>query len=136
MKRTLLEIYALAVCFVTVVCLVICLGIAAYAGLGVAQPEFTVASWEYTRHQSNDAYWSSPKGFVAPGGPSEAAKARPAEAVLTQEREMSWERVVAAEKRSSLQSLVKALIVVLIDLLVLAVHARLVQRAGKPDGQG
>jgi hypothetical protein len=44
-KKTILEIYALAVCFVTVICFVIALGIAAYGIVGIASPNFTISSW-------------------------------------------------------------------------------------------
>lgn len=47
MKKSLLEFYALAICFVTVVCLVIALGIATYGVVGMANPEFTLSTWVY-----------------------------------------------------------------------------------------
>ena len=58
MKKSLLEFYALAICFVTVVCLAIALGIATYGVIGMANPKFTLSSWVYTQHQTNDGFWS------------------------------------------------------------------------------
>ena len=55
-KKSLLEIYALAVCFVTVVCFVIALGIGLYDLVELAYPEFSLSSYEYERHQSDEAF--------------------------------------------------------------------------------
>jgi hypothetical protein len=59
LKKSLLEIYALAVCFATIVCFVISLGVALYKIVEIINPEFTMNSYEYKRYQSNDAYWQS-----------------------------------------------------------------------------
>ena len=56
MKQSILEIYALAVCFVTLVCFVIALGIGVYDLIEIANPEVTITSWEYDRHQSNETF--------------------------------------------------------------------------------
>ena len=42
MKRSFVEIYGLAVCFVTLLCFVIALGVGIYDLLQVAFPEFTL----------------------------------------------------------------------------------------------
>ncbi|MFM9881364.1 MAG: hypothetical protein ACKVOO_13250 [Burkholderiaceae bacterium] len=58
MKKTTLEIYAMAVCFVAVVCFIISMRIASYAVVGIVSPEFTMPSWAYAQHQTNDAFWN------------------------------------------------------------------------------
>ena len=56
MKKSILEIYALAVCFVALVCFVIALGIGVYDLIQIANPVFTINAYEYDRHQSNEAF--------------------------------------------------------------------------------
>jgi hypothetical protein len=128
LKKTVLEIYALAVCFVTVVCFVVSLGIASYAALGLVAPEFTMNSMTYSQHQTNDAFWSNPM----PGrfrGPEEKPKDRPNESDLTRQRQESYARSVATEQRDSAQTLVKTMIIVTIDMVVFMFHWHIARRS-------
>jgi hypothetical protein len=129
LKKSILEIYALAVCFFTVVCFVVALGIAAYSMLAIAKPEFTIDSWQYLRHQTNDAYWNGHSGGGPYFGPSEKNRERPSEPELTKEREESFARSLSNEQRSGSQTLVKCLIVMLIDATVFVLHWRVSWRA-------
>lgn len=129
MKKTILEIYALAVCFMTVTCFVIVLGIAAYSLLAVAKPEFTIDSWQYSAHQTNDAFWNdgcTGRTFCAP---QDKKAERPPESELTRRREESLARILANEQRDSAQLLVKCLIVILIDAATFLLHWLLARRA-------
>ena len=56
MKRTLIEMYALSVCFFTVACLVIVTGIAMWDVVQVIYPEFTISSNDYENHLDNETY--------------------------------------------------------------------------------
>ena len=108
MKRSFVEIYGLAVCFVTLLCFVIALGVGIYDLLQVALPEFTLNAYEYERHQSNDSFRNAPRSRVqwtAP--PSRGAGPGIAEAVpipdstedeTTQQREDSYRSVLRAER--------------------------------------
>ena len=119
MKKSLLEIYALAVCFVTVVCFVIALGIGLYDLVELAYPEFSLSSYEYERHQSDEAFMRHwPKD-----------KKRPLEGEVTKLREESFRTELRKEQRSAMQSLVQILIVLAIDVVVFFVHWRLAKRA-------
>ena len=64
MKRGLVEVYAMAVCFVTLVCFVIALGIGIYDLIQIVNPEFTTSSYTHDRHQSNEARFH--KGPLVP----------------------------------------------------------------------
>ena len=68
MKKSILEIYALAVCFVALACFVIALGIGVYDLIQIANPVFTINAYEYDRHQSNEAFRRFPGlyGMVGP----------------------------------------------------------------------
>jgi hypothetical protein len=128
MKKTVLEIYALAICFVTVVCFVIALGIAAYGIVGIANPGFTISSWVYAQHQTNDAFWNGPNAPRVHDGTDDKSKERPNEAELTKQREASYERALASERRDNLQSIAKSSIVMLIDMIVFFLHWLIARR--------
>ena len=61
MKKSSVEIYGLAVCFVTLLCIIIALGVGIYDLLQITYPEFTLSAYEYERHQSNDSFRNSPR---------------------------------------------------------------------------
>ena len=129
MKKSILEIYALAVCFVALGCLVIALGIGVYDLIQIANPEFTLNAYEYERHQSNQAFRGSPgralRGF-APGIPVEPRQ-RPDEEI-TQQREESYQAALRSERRRGMQSLIRIVIILVIDVLVFVPHWLLVRR--------
>ena len=133
MKRSFVEIYGLAVCFVTLLCFVIALGAGIYDLLQVAFPEFTLNAYEYERHQSNDSFRNAPRSraqWTAP--PSRGAGPGIAEATedeTTRQREDSYRSVLRAERRQAGQSLVMVGIVMLIDVLVFFPHWILARRA-------
>ena len=123
MKKSILEIYALAVCFVALVCFVIALGIGVYDLVQIANPEFTINAYEYERHQSNEAFRRSSgrelRGIArgVPVGPTERS-----EEELTREREESYQSALRSEQRRAGQSLTMMAIVLLIDVLVFVPH--------------
>ncbi len=132
MKKTILEVYALAVCFVTLTCFVIVAGIASYSLVAVIKPEFTLNSWQYSMHQTNDAFWSGngrPTPFAMPDDRKAEKSERPSEAELTKRREESYRRAIANEQRDGSQSLVKCLIIILIDASVFWLHWVIGRRA-------
>ncbi len=131
MKKTVLEIYALAVCFVAAVCFIISTGFASYAVVGIVSPEFTMSSWVHSQHQTNDAFWNSTDIPRVPGGSDEKSKERPTEPELTQQREASYLRAIASERRDNFQTLVKSSIVTVIDVIVFLLHWLLARRERK-----
>lgn len=118
MKKSLLEVYALAVCFVTIVCFAVALGIGLYDLVELGNPEFTLSSYVFERHQSNEA-------FVRPWSKE---KKRPSKEEITKQREESYQIELRKEQRSALQSLVQILIIIVIDVVVFSVHWRLAKR--------
>jgi len=129
MKKSILEIYALAVCFVALVCFLIALGIGVYDLIQISSPEFTINVYEYERHQSNEAFRGSPgralRG-IAPGIPIEPTE-RP-EAEVTQQREESYQAALRSERRRGMQSLIQIVIILVIDVLVFLPHWLLARR--------
>jgi hypothetical protein len=125
LRKTILEIYALAVCFVAVVCFVVALGMALYSLVGIANPEFTLDSWKYEQHQTNDTFFNGPHGRVSP----DEKRVRPSAPELTRLRTESYAAAIAAERRENVQTLVKTLIVMAIDVLVFLGHWAIGRRA-------
>jgi hypothetical protein len=128
LKKSILEVYAMAVCFVCVLCFVVSAGLAMYGLVGMANPEFTMSSWTYGQHQTNDAFVAGPPEFPRIGE-GEQRRERPPEAELTQKRVDSFARAIASERRASAQTVVKTVIVMLIDLLVFLFHWYVGRRA-------
>lgn len=120
MKKTILEVYALAVCFVTVVCAVVALGIGAYDLLEITNPEFTLSAHQYERHQTNEAFFTRE---------CKDETREKSEDEKTQQRLGSYERALKAESRDAVQSFVKVLIVLAIDILVFLIHWRIARYA-------
>lgn len=125
-KRLSLEIYALAVCFAAVVALVTALSVGTYGALKLGLPEFTMNSWVYALHQSNETYWNSCVGCF--GQSEERKRPRPEARELTQEREQSFARAIESERRDGSQMVTIAAIVSLLVLGVFALHWRLARR--------
>lgn len=124
MKKSLLEIYALAVCFVTIICFAVALGVGMYDFLEMAKPELTLKSYQYQKHQTNEAFtrsWSK-------------KKRRPGEKEITRIREKSYEVALEAERRDAVQSFIRVLIIMIIDLVIFLIHWRLGQRARGSGG--
>ncbi len=119
MKKSLLDVYALAVCFVTIVCFAVALGIGLYDLVELSNPEFTLSSHMFERHESNEAFvrhWSKDKK-------------RPSEEEITKPREESYRIELRKEQRSALQSLVQVVIIMVIDVVVFFLHWRLAKHA-------
>ena len=126
-KKPILEIYALAVCFLALMCFVIALGIGVYDLIQITNPEFTINVFEYERHQSNEAF-DTVRGSpgralrgIAPGIPIEQPTERPEEEV-TQQREESFRTALRSERRRGMQSLIQIVIILVIDVLVFVPH--------------
>ena len=126
MKKSILEVYALAVCFATIVCFVISLGVAIYDIVRIANPEFTLSSHEYKRHQSNDAFWDSYKSRY---DNKDKELNRPIEEDLTKQRTASYQQEIKSEKRNGYQSITISSIVLIIDIVVFLIHWLIARRA-------
>ena len=121
MKKSIVEIYALAVCFVVLVCAVIAAGIGAYDLVEIASPEFAPPSYQYERHQSNEAFFQVDCEKKSSVNLTEEEK--------TKQRLASYESAIKAERRDAVQSLIKVMIVLIIDALVFFVHWKLARRS-------
>ena len=152
MKKSSIEIYGLAVCFVTLLCFIIALGVGLYDLLQLAYPEFTLNAYEYERHRSNDSFRNSPRSVsyvqwstppVRGTGPDDgksykvthrgvATAPQGGPEITTEEttrrRKESYRSVIRVERRHARQSLALVGIVMLIDVLVFLPHWILARR--------
>lgn len=134
MNKTLLEIYALLVCFITTVCFSVWLGLSAYNFVGVIAPEVTIDSWAYERHRSNQLFSVEPlivEPIMLGPNPFEAdTTPQPVEPLsdeeITEQRLASYQLALDSEVRANLQSMLRGLIVILICIPLFLIHWRYV----------
>ena len=124
MKKSLIEIYALAVCFVAIVCMAISTGVAIYDLVEITFPTFTMSAWKYDKHLSNDAYRSQ---MSSCGNKGEEKKTY-TEEEITKKREASLATAIKSERRGAQQSFVTVLIIIIIDVVLFVVHWKMARR--------
>lgn len=117
--KNLLKLYALAVCFVSVLVFSIALGVGVYDVIQMNLPETTMSSWHYERHQSNE-------NFIRDWPPN---KDVPDDAELTRMREQGYLAAIELEIRDARQSLIVVVIFMLIATTLFAIHWRLSRTA-------
>jgi hypothetical protein len=124
--KSKLEIYALAVCFAAVICLVISISIAGYSTITIINPELTIESYEFDKYQSNDNYWESKKSCYSR---DQSKMTRPPEEELTKQRLEELSIKLKGERRNGLQSLIYSLIFVVVGAVTLLIHWRIAKNA-------
>ena len=128
MKKTGLEIYALAVCFVAIVCLVIASGVALYSAVEIAAPQFTMSGYNYNQYQSNDAFWTSCGPGIRSCASGGKNRERPTESELTNLRNTAFASALATEQRDGAQTLLKSAIFLLVATVIFTIHWYLAKR--------
>ena len=129
MKKTVFEIYSSLVCFVTIICCSVWLGMGLYSMVGVVKPEITLDDWAYQMHQSNQQFQKPVLGepfLLGPPGAVEANKPEPIEHLsdkqITEKRLASYQLELQSEIRKHQQELIKSLIAVFICLPLFFIH--------------
>jgi len=123
--KSKLEIYALAVCFAAVVCLVISISVAGYSIVRIVDPGLTMSSYNYNKYQTNDRFWESKQAYAK----DQSAMKRPSEEELTKQRQEALRIELGEEKRGGLQSLIRTLMFVVVGAVALLLHWRIARRA-------
>ena len=122
MKRNILEVYSLVVCFVTLCCFVIYLGIGIYDVIETINPEFTMSSYDFERHQTNEAYLKSLSNCD-----DKLKELNDDE--IKEKREFSYNLQLKTEKREGFQSLIQVIIIIFIDFVVFLIHWKMAKHA-------
>ena len=128
--KSKLEIYALSVCFASVICLVISVGIGGYSLVQIITPELTIRSYNYNQFLTNDVFWKSVKSCSN----KEKERKRPRNEVLTKQRLEAYSIELKSEKREGLQTLIRCIIFVLVSCVTIAIHWKIALRSRANSG--
>ena len=123
--KSKLEIYALSVCFASVVCLVISAGIAGYSIFEITAPELTMNSYRYDKYQTNEAFWKSEVSCSK----EKQTEVKPDEEALTKQRLAAFAVEVKAEKREGAQTLVRCFMFILVSGIALFIHWKIAKKS-------
>jgi hypothetical protein len=115
MGRSLVQLYAVSVCFATLMCFVVALGIALYDVVQIAAAGFTVVNY---------MLWEDDEQFLAYYPDKKELPEAERRALRGQYRQDALE----LERRTALQSLVFMGIIIAIDVSVYLVHWRIATR--------
>ena len=119
MGRSLVQLYALAVCFATLMCFVVALGIGLYDVVQISAPGFTVQSYPaWEDDEQFLAYYPDKKDLPV--------------AERTALREEYRRKGLESEQHTALQSLVFVGIILAIDVAVYLVHWRIARKLEPP----
>lgn len=126
MKKNILEIYSLAVCFIAVVCFVFVSAVAIYDAVQVINPEFTLSRHQYERYLNNE-------GFIQSSQPATvenraALKMLPHEEIARR-RTSELKRVLRAERHEGKQNLFRMVVLLLFSAGAFAIHWHIGQGA-------
>lgn len=142
-----IRLYALAVCFVSVICVAITAGFALYNGVKLAAPELTIEPYRIQNLMTNEAFVSNPGLYprpmaIGPDGVTRALDtadpfAGMSEAQITQRRLERLHNEIDMHRRSAIQSLLRQGIIILVAAVLYFCHWRLARRIGAgPDAPG
>src|SRR5262245_51758424 len=118
--KSKVEIYALAICFAAMVCLVISGSVAGYSIFEIAAPEITMPSYNYERYQTNEAYWQSKRSCCSKD--QEQNEPKPSDETLTKQRLDGYAIEIKSQQRSGFQALIKSLMYILVSGITLFIH--------------
>jgi hypothetical protein len=118
MKKSLIEIYALLVCFASIFFLLVNTATALYGGLRAVQPAITVDVYSIQRSTSDEAFMQ--------GWPKE--RPAPAASEIPLLRKALYDQAVAAEQRGGLHLFISSFAFVIAAGLIFGVHWQLAQR--------
>ena len=131
MKKSLIEIYALAICFITVACFVVTFGFALWDVVEFTVPEFTINQHQYEPHQTDDSYLEHISRRSQYKGDN--AEPLPSGEELTKAKEKSYGLIISSEKRSALQDFFQKLIIILVDTIAFFIHWRIAGKARREN---
>lgn len=115
LSKNILRIYALAVCFVSIIIFSVSTGIGVYDVVQINWPATTLSGWQYERYTSNENFtrdWP-------------VDKALPDDAALDRLREEHLGIAIKGEARDAKRSLIQQLITMLIVAALFAFHWKL-----------
>lgn len=122
MKKTILEVYALLVCFFAVIVITISSSILIYSVVGVAKPELTMSNSTYDKHLNNENFKSR-----------NATLRKDAETLtdeeITARRESAFAQELRKERRKNAQTILHSAIFVFVSSVVLLIHSKIAKKS-------
>jgi hypothetical protein len=129
MPRTVIEIYAALVCFVSIACLAIGVGNLLYGAIGVAYPSLTLNPMNVPLYQDVPFEMPTPAEVATQrAGVPVHARPRLTEEEIAKRRAIAIESATQNERQSSLQSLLRWAITSLVSGVLFFTHWRLLRR--------
>ena len=122
MKRSLLEIYALAVCFVAVISVGVLSGFALYDVAQIAAPAFTLPSYQWKYYQSNERFraWFDSSRKVLEGLSDEQ---------VTKRRQDEYAAGLSVERHDGEKGLLRMVLFILVGVVAFVLHWKVAKRA-------
>lgn len=129
MPRTVIEIYAALVCFVSIACLALGIGNLLYGAIGVAYPSVMLNPMNVPLYQDSPFDMPTPAEVAAQrAGVPVPARPRFSEEEIAKRRAAAVESATQNERQSSLQSLIRWAIASLVSGVLFFTHWRLLRR--------
>ena len=119
MRKSILEIYALTVCFFAVVCFVVVSALAVHDAVQIIHPEFTMSRHQYERYMSNEAFIQA---VLTGAAESRASLKTLPRDEITRYRVSEYKRVLHAERHDGKRNFFKMLVILVIDAIAFAIH--------------
>jgi len=126
MKKTILEVYAMAVCFFAIIVITISLSSVIYKAVGSINPELTIKSYTYEKYLSNENF-KSKKGCTK----EEAASL--SEDEITSKREAAYAVELRSEKRKNLQGILESSSYTFVASIVCVIHMLIAKGSRKTN---
>ena len=122
-KKSLLEVYALSVCFAAVLVVLFNSAMSLNYAVRITNPNLTVGGYEYERSLSDDAYlrsWPDRKPFPDP-------------ASVARLRAEAFDAALRAERQMGQRDLIESVTYVIAGLAAFAIHWVLAKRVRRSD---
>ncbi len=131
MKKTALEIYALGVCGLLMIPLVVAGGIAAHSVVQLAWPGLMMPAYEYQRYQSDDAFrehLSSERRPVSDEESPPQVADLPTDSDITVLRTSAYLEALERGQRQGAQSIIRCVAFGAVSLVLFLLHWRIARR--------
>ena len=127
MKKTILEIYALATCFIALIFLIINISEGAYNTIGLIKPDLTMSSYTYDYLQTDERYRKNIERNDKTSSKTDEE--------ISRLRLEAYDIEIKSEARSRFQKIIKNIIYILIAGIVLLIHWKLSKSARETNTQ-
>lgn len=129
------RIYALLVCFVTVICITVSTGMGLYEIVKIISPELTMSTYRYQHLQTIDFYGQNRyPGFRISGPESGLVQAPKSVEELNAIREAELQALMDNERKAAIASLIRIAIVLIVTIPLFYLHWQ-ISKGKEPDIQ-